>query len=307
MTSAFFEKFPPLWDQFERSFKNASIDLILSGALEPFDPRDHALSNVYEKAGWAFWWRGGAGVSWYRQLEAVFFESKYYPLLSKLHKYRELDELVAGNAKEKSGDLGACLTQSNFWGKRDRAEAMYTQILKPCLSARKQELLDGFQMLAQELTRPVAYQLVLPLQDKESRLALEFQIKHKHDKLGVGMDGYQYCYNGRTYQDVASLWQEATQALSKNVLLGKDAYGEGVLKTVTSVPTFDSSDLEWDSQVLEYLFFDGKHIHLVVVRRGYHIASLTFYETLLSADSRMQPLFQQLGWPTSGITWTDAV
>ena len=73
----------------------------------------------------------------------------------------------------------------------------------------------------------------------------------------------------------------------------------------TSIPTFDSGDREWDSRILEFLIFDGQAINLVVLRGGYHIAHLTFYETLLSADCRLKAYFDKLGWPTKGINWQE--
>ena len=50
--------------------------------------------------------------------------------------------------------------------------------------------------------------------------------------------------------------------------------------------------------------FDGKDIHLIIMRGGYRIAHLIFFEKLLTADSRMRPIFEKLGWSTNGIEWT---
>ena len=72
---------------------------------------------------------------------------------------------------------------------------------------------------------------------------------------------------------------------------------------MAQIPTFDSSDREWDSKELEFLFSDGKNIHLVVMRGGYRIARLTFYVNLLSADRRLKPVFEKLGWSTDGVSW----
>lgn len=69
-------------------------------------------------------------------------------------------------------------------------------------------------------------------------------------------------------------------------------------------PTFDSGDREWDSAEIEYLMFDGKDIHLIIMRGGYRIAYLIFYEKLLTADARMKPIFKKLSWPVDNITWT---
>lgn len=73
----------------------------------------------------------------------------------------------------------------------------------------------------------------------------------------------------------------------------------------TSIPTFDSGDREWDSRILEFLIFDGQAVSLVVLRGGYHIAHLTFYETLLSADCRLKTYFDKLGRPTKGFDWQE--
>ena len=149
----------------------------------------------------------------------------------------------------------------------------------------------------------VCYTLKVPVYG-EKQIRLEFRSTERKDSFARGLDGYQYCFNGRTYQDVESLWQEPVEDLCKNVQITRDIYGERVLKTYTQIPTFDSSDREWDSKELEFLFFDGKHIHLVVMRGGYRIARLTFYKQLLSADARMKPVFEKLGWPMDGIAWT---
>ena len=117
------------------------------------------------------------------------------------------------------------------------------------------------------------------------------------------MDGYTYCFNGRTYRDVESLRVEQVQELAKDVQIFLDAHGEKTLRCYTDIPTFDSCDREWDSHQVEYLMFDGKEIHLVVLRGGYRIASLTFYTKLLAADEGLRPLLQKLGWKMNSIQW----
>lgn len=151
---------------------------------------------------------------------------------------------------------------------------------------------------------PVSYTMkVSPLGGKE-KVRLEFRHHHRKESGMAGLDGYTYSFNGRTYRDTESLKVAPMEEISKNVFLTADAYGEKVIRTYTQIPTFDSGDREWDSMELEYLFFDGKHIHLVVMRGGYRIAKMTFYTELLSADARLKPLFEQLGWPMGGISWT---
>ena len=158
-------------------------------------------------------------------------------------------------------------------------------------------------MFKLNLGNPVSYTMnVSPLGGKE-KILLKFRHQTRQTSGSKGLDGYTYSYNGRTYRDTESLRVAPMEEISKDVFLTADAYGEKVLRTYTQIPTFDSGDREWDSMELEYLFFDGKHIHLVVMRGGYRIAKLTFYEQLLSADIGLKPLFENLGWPTDNIRW----
>ena len=137
------------------------------------------------------------------------------------------------------------------------------------------------------------------------KFRLEFLTKQVKTNWNSGMDGYTYTFNGRTYQDVESLWQEPVEDITENVQITTDVHGEKVLKTYTQIPTFDSGDREWDSKELEFLFFDGKHIHLLVMRGGYRIAKLTFYTGLLAADVRLKPIIEKLGWKMPKILWLD--
>lgn len=73
------------------------------------------------------------------------------------------------------------------------------------------------------------------------------------------------------------------------------------------IPTFDSGGWEWDSRILEFLIFDGQALSLVVLRGGYYIAHLAFYETLLSADCCLKTYFDKIGWPTKGINWQEEI
>ena len=137
------------------------------------------------------------------------------------------------------------------------------------------------------------------------KFRLDFLTKQVKTNWNSGMDGYTYTFNGRTYQDVESLWQEPVEDITENVQITTDVHGEKVLKTYTQIPTFDSGDREWDSKELEFLFFDGKHIHLLVMRGGYRIAKLTFYTGLLAADVRLKPIIEKLGWKMPKILWLD--
>lgn len=151
--------------------------------------------------------------------------------------------------------------------------------------------------------KPVAYTMNVAPDGGTQKITLTFRSTYTRDNPRSGMDGYTYTFNGRTYRDTESLRVAPLEETFPNVFLTEDTYGEKVLRTYVQIPTFDSGDREWDSMELEYLFFDGKHIHLLVMRGGYRIAKLTFYEHLLSADMRMKPVFEKLAWPMKDIEW----
>lgn len=152
-------------------------------------------------------------------------------------------------------------------------------------------------MFSVNLQEPVSYTMQVSPTGKKEKIALEFQSTYTKMNFGGGMDGYTYSFNGREYRDVESFCQEPVEELAQNVYISTDIYGEKVLKTYTQIPTFDSGDRVWDSKEMEFLFFDGKNIHLVLMRGGYQIAKLTFYEKLQAADARMKPIFEKMGWP----------
>ena len=160
-------------------------------------------------------------------------------------------------------------------------------------------------MFTNQFTASKPYVLKQAPDGSSHKFRLEFQKEYEKSGWNSSLDGYTYHFNGRTYRDVESLWKEPAEDISKNVQIVTDIYGEKVLKTYTQVPTFDSGDREWDSKRLEFLFFDGKNIHLVLLKGGYRIAGLTFYEKLLSADIRMKPVFEKLGWKMPEIGWIE--
>lgn len=150
---------------------------------------------------------------------------------------------------------------------------------------------------------PVTYTWKQELGQDGGKYAMTFRSGFEIWNRCGGADGFVYDFNGRGYQDVESLWKETLEEIYPDVRIGMDAYGERVLRAYTDIPTFDSSDREWDSRMEEYLFYDGKQIHLVVLRGGYRIAKLIFYTNLLTADVRMKPTLEKMGWPVSQICW----
>lgn len=292
----FCEEFPPLWEDFKRAFKNRYMQLNLTAA----DPTAHTLGRLYSEVGdWTFLFEDN---SLMHRLREIFFDKKYSPLIDKFNSYDTLDSILAKRVQKRRVIFS--LLFPGFPTTEASRERFFRLMVKPLLDDRKQELLDGLRQLEQELAQPVPYSLELPLDTRTQKYSLAFRSSRKKYSRGSDLQGYTYSFNGRTYRDVESLWAETLEDLSKSVSIGKDAYGERVLKISHGIPTFDSSDREWDSEILENLMFDGKDVNLVIMRGGYKIAELTFYETLLAADSSLKPLFEKLGWPTGAINWT---
>lgn len=289
MTRGFFDEFPALWDGFEKQLKGHIVEVLAAKTSEEADSGKTKLSSVYWNIGCAYWcYNTGAGSHWKTQLEEVFFEHRYYDTIKQLDQYYGLDVLVA----QRMEGLNTVDVQEQ-----------YRLAVKPLLDERKEKLMAAFAEMAKELEKPLPYTLKLPIDDRETALTLGFRNRYKKRNPWDGMDGYTYSFNGRTYKDIQAFRTPGIEKLSDNVSIARDTFGDHVLRRYTDIPTFDSGDREWDSEENEYLMFDGKDIHLVIMRGGYRIAHLTFYEKLLFADARMKPIFEKLGWPMNDISW----
>ena len=289
MTRGFFDEFPALWDGFEKQLKGHIVEALAAKTSEEADSGKTKLSSVYWNIGCAYWcYSTGAGTHWKTQLEEVFFEHRYYDTIKQLDQYYGLDALVAQRME----------------GLRTvDAQEQYRLAVKPLFDEQKQKLMAAFAEMEKELEKPFPYTLKIPVDGQETALTLGFQKRYKKKKHFEGMDGYTYSFNGRSYTDVRAFQTKAIENLSEDVSIAKDTFGNMVLRRYTEIPTFDSGDREWDSAEIEFLMFDGRDIHLIVMRGGYSIAHLTFYEKLLTADARMKPIFEKLGWPVDNITW----
>lgn len=305
MTVEFLRDCIPMWDEFELRLKHKYIALLVSGSLTKINRVDRAASKCYGEVGSKYWLQGYAeGSRWIRQFKKYFFESRHDSFQSRLYSFRDLDSLLEPRLKAMPERIRQSLRSPNFYLRIKAAEECFQLTLKPILALRKEEILRDLQRMEEELSRPVPYEFTLPLDKDPQKFSLEFAERFcpKGDP-GEDLTGFAYARNGRIYTDVSSLWAGETERLSEDAALGRDVYGEGVLRTHFAVPTFDSSDRLWDSKVLEYLMFDGRDMNLVVMRGGIKIASLTFYDRLLSADAGLKPYFEKLGWPTDGISW----
>ena len=58
------------------------------------------------------------------------------------------------------------------------------------------------------LFEPQAYVMERAPDGSSHRFRLEFQSVREEFSWSGGLDGYTYSFNGRTYQDVESLWKE---------------------------------------------------------------------------------------------------
>ena len=289
MTSAkIFKKFPALWDLFEKQLKEKYLIWLSEGRLKVFDPDKKELSNIYNKVGRKFWYSDGSAEEWINAFDELFFENRHYNFKRNLYKFKEMDSTAQNSI-------------SNIIFKTPGR--VWRLALKPILDTRKQMLLNELSIFKKELYEPKSLDLTWWTERNKYSYRLKFKSIRRVQNTGVGVDGYTYKLNGRTYKDVSSFNSNIVEELFEDVMIREDIYGEKLLRVYHSIPTFDSSDREGDSASIYYLIFDGKNINLINMRGGYKIASLTFYENLLSADSSMKPYFDKLGWKCDGIKW----
>ena len=291
MSLSLFQEFPSVWEQFEQKIRIKFLEQFpADGAYRP-ETCPHALSELYRRLGSDYWSdSSGEGHSWFRQFADLFWDYQYNKYLDKLYFYKELDTLAARRFQW----LPKSMTAS--------PENVYVRVLKPYLDARKHEIQKDFIYLKIRLHLPVPYTLTLPETQKEKKVFLTFRNAYQKDSGTTDLENYSFCFHKRIYPNVDALWEKDIEELSENMFLGQDVFGERVLKIYTQIPVFDSGDRIWDSGVLEYLFFDGQAVNLLVLQGGYRISSLTFYETSLTKNLRLKPYLKKLGW-SMGITW----
>lgn len=134
---------------------------------------------------------------------------------------------------------------------------------------------------------------------------LFFREKQKapHEIGKADLEGHEFMLNGRAYRAYGSFPAEGREKLERNAEIRRDVYGSRCLRIYHDIPAFDSGDMEWDDHSIQYLFFDGKEVHLLYVRGGAKIAKMEVSMGLLAADASFQPYFERLGFPEDGITW----
>ncbi len=291
MSLRLFRNFPQAWDKYEQQIRIEFLKRFQTNNMYRPEVHPHALSDLYDRLGGRYWLYNGDGILWFMQFDGLFFDRQYYEYRIKFYRYRELDTLAAERFKQLPDRFASC------------PKKVYRHVLKPCLDARKQEIQKDLIYLEAQLHTPVTYTLTLPEKPRHQSLLLAFHSAYQKNSDYTDLENYSFRFHKRTYRNVDALWEKDIEQLSENMFLGQDAFGEQVLKIYTQVPTFDSGDREWDSKVLEYLFFDGRAVNLLVLNGGYRIASLTFYETLLTENTQLQPYLEKMGWSMDKIAW----
>lgn len=306
MTAEFLKHGIDLYDAYAVYLEKAYVDEMLKNT---FDIKrvwvDSWAKPIHWKAYYAFWeTEGGAGEKWLEQIEEYFFEPRWYGLTQLLYKMTDsMDSQIQKNLEALSAALQNKLHSPLAFLRRSAAKECYRLAIFPLVEKQKEQFLIKLAEMEASLQEAITYELTLELEAGEEKHVLEFNGKYKKSHHSVDLENYAFTYNNREYANLHSLWADDLGDLSNHVFQGRDIYGSGVLQVFTPIPTFDSSDREWDSRVIEFLFFDGKDIHMLVMRGGYQIANLTFYERILSADAGMKSYFEKLGWSAARIEW----
>ena len=137
-----FQKFSMVWEQFEQQIKTEFLKRFQADEIYQPETHPRALSALYDTVGWRYWKYSAAGAPWFQQFEELFFDSQYYKFREKFYRYCGLDAMAAERLPQLPDKT---------------ATQVYTQILKPCLDARKQEIQKDFQYLELQLHHPVSY------------------------------------------------------------------------------------------------------------------------------------------------------
>lgn len=291
MTQDFFKQFPDLWDAFEIQIQKQYDQLMKKHFLTEPSVEKRELSNLYHSVAAKYWYAGSKKASdWLCQLKKMAFENEFSIIVNLLIFNDSLDVL---------------LTEHKLFFLRKIGS--YDRIFHPLMIKRKQEIIKKLADVEKSINQTWDYDLPLQMNEETVEYRLKFRSYNKKESGMEGLNGYTYDFHGRKYQDVKSLWIKTLEELSKDTFIGLDIYGNQVLQHFTSIPTFDSGDREWDSEKVEYLFFDGTDINMVILRGGYRIAKLIFYTRLLNADERLKPLFIKLGWPVEQIDWNKEI
>ena len=114
-----------------------------------------------------------------------------------------------------------------------------------------------------------------------------------------------YQIGERKYKGRETFTEKEDEVISNNERIWEDAYQSKVLAVYDSIPTFDSSDREWDSMKADYLIFDGEHIDAVRCHYGYKMGSIEVYERLFAADQEFRAWLERLDFPIEDIKWLD--
>ncbi len=98
--------------------------------------------------------------------------------------------------------------------------------------------------------------------------------------------------HGKDFKEESLRFEKAfTDAIS----IYKNRQNADVLRIYVSVPTFDSSDREWDSYRKLYITPKAGELRGLLVSGGYHIASVQVYRDLCYANERTKKLMEAAG------------
>ncbi|MCD8346818.1 MAG: sel1 repeat family protein [Lachnospiraceae bacterium] len=146
----------------------------------------------------------------------------------------------------------------------------------------------------------------------QKRHVLEFEKKTVVARAldGITPENYVYTVGKKQFTGeepvIGDALEEFETKKGSYVAIKQDRYGDKVLYEYDPIPTFDSSDREWDSYGRMLLLYSGCDICLIAIRGGYKIARIELYEKLKLANDSFQPYLQKLDYPayvTEQIRW----
>ena len=83
--------------------------------------------------------------------------------------------------------------------------------------------------------------------------------------------------------------------LTDSIAIYKNELNENILQIRVSVPTFDSADREYNSYEKLFLFSKSGKLSGMLVKGGYRISTIDYYEDIRFADDLTAALLQAFG------------
>lgn len=129
--------------------------------------------------------------------------------------------------------------------------------------------------------------------DWEEELEFESAFQIEHDDWSEGIEDLIFKVRGRQFKDLSfamgediEVFERQEGKFSNKIREYED--GKRFFHHYHSIPTFDSSDCDWDGNYVVDMFRDDVGINLIHCRFGYSVPEISIYLTLKNIPARFK-------------------